>query len=74
MKDNVRVVECVSKMSKVMNGSGFAVTSAMGGIALLATTFPPKTHFLMSTIAQNACKITCLCLKHVNKLCFNHVS
>ena len=51
MKDNVRVVECVSKMSKVMNGSGFAVTSAMGGIALLATTFPPTTHFLMSTIA-----------------------
>ena len=29
MKDNVRVVECVSKMNKVMNGSGFAVTSAM---------------------------------------------
>ena len=43
MKDNVRAVECVSKMSKVMNGSGFAVTSAMGGIALLVTTFPPDT-------------------------------
>ena len=51
MKDNVRVVECVSKMSKVMNSSGFAVTSVMGGIALLATTCPPTTHFLMSTIA-----------------------
>ena len=51
MKGNVLVVECLSKMSKAMRGSGFAVTSAMGGIALLATTFPPKTLFPMSTIA-----------------------
>ena len=46
MKDNVRVVECVSKMSKVMNSSGFAVTSAMGGIALLATTFLDEYYCL----------------------------
>ena len=51
MKGNVLVVECLSKMSKAMRGSGFAVTSAMGGIALLATTFPPKTLFPISTIA-----------------------
>ena len=49
MKDNVQVVECLSIMSKAMRGSGFAVRSPMGGIALLDMTFPPKT--LMSTIA-----------------------
>ena len=54
--DSVKIVVCSLRMSKVMRGSGYVVTSVMGGIASFATSFLPRTMFLMSTVAQSARK------------------
>lgn len=49
--DNVPIVVCSFKVKKMTTGSGFVVTCVMGGTALLALSFLPKTLFQMNTIA-----------------------